>query len=152
MRVPLRGEFGHVMAIACITWAALWVCGIFNMVDELKGPAVLRQGEDFITACKKSLIITCVWCLLYYNLTSVAVHCMAIIHIWELIKPTDVTDKFGQIAGRQRWLCPGLALGCALRHTREPIRLVSLRRQVWGQYDGPVARLPRHAVDVHTLR
>mmetsp|Transcript_31867 Transcript_31867/g.58359 ORF Transcript_31867/g.58359 Transcript_31867/m.58359 type:complete len:246 (-) Transcript_31867:47-784(-) len=101
MKIPLSGNFSMVLATGGILWGCLLVTLVFCL-SEQTGPAVYKEtGKEFAEACSSTLLVTCVWCLIYYNYLGVAVMCVFCGNAFEMFDPNkDVTDKFGTIAGR----------------------------------------------------
>merc|ERR1712196_766636 len=97
MKVPFSGQFNHLWAVFGVVWAICLILGVF-LSTEMAGPAA--TGATLAESCKWTGLVTCGWCIIYYNYLGTQVNCMAIIRIYELISPTDVGPEFAQVASR----------------------------------------------------
>mmetsp|Transcript_79291 Transcript_79291/g.144716 ORF Transcript_79291/g.144716 Transcript_79291/m.144716 type:complete len:262 (+) Transcript_79291:60-845(+) len=100
MKLPFEGPFNLLLAFGGIAWGMLMVTLVFSFSSK-KGPAVLAAtGQDLSDACSNAIIVTCAWCILYYNYLGIGAICVFVVNVFEMVSKTDVTEKFQPNAGR----------------------------------------------------
>jgi len=93
MKIPFEGPLNHAMLLGGIVWACFWVTLVFNIAD-MKGPAVYAtNGVEFSKHCQKTILVTVLWCGLYYNYVGTQLLSIFTRTAWEMYDEKDVTEK-----------------------------------------------------------
>lgn len=99
MKIPLEGTFDHRKLALGIGWACFWNATIFAWSSPAE-PALNLTGPPLVEACRKSLVVTALWWIMYYNYIGVQVLTVFIKAAYEMISDDDVTTKFAPNAAR----------------------------------------------------
>ena len=71
-----------------------------EVVCAVHGPAALKSGQEFVDACKRTVLVTAIWGTMYYNYVGASVLPVFCRAAYEMYTEKDITDRFGAIAGR----------------------------------------------------
>eukprot|EP00966_Prymnesium_polylepis_P189209 4383512-Prymnesium_polylepis.1 len=85
MKVPFEGTFDHRKLLLGMVWACGWNVAVFALSDP-KQPALNLTGPDLVYACRKSVLVTAVWWILYYNYVGTQVLCIFCKAAYEMVR------------------------------------------------------------------
>lgn len=100
MKLPFEGDLNLAKLFVGIACGIAATVLVFSQCD-LKGPALLLSGQDFMNAISNTVIVSVCWMIIYYNYVGCSV--LALFcgpAVFNLYENEDVTDKFGPNASR----------------------------------------------------
>lgn len=98
MTIPFEGPFNHLLLLGGMAWAILVITLTFKFTEKM-GPAI-NQTNGLLDNVNSAIIVTCAWCIVYYNYLGIGAMCVFVLNVWEMVSKKDVTEKFGANASR----------------------------------------------------
>lgn len=99
MKIPLSGDYSNLALLLGQTIAAAIITAV-TIATPTVGPAL--KATDLVEALSQTALVTCGWCILYYNFIGCAVVAgLAAPTIYEMFTPgVDVGPSYAQVASR----------------------------------------------------
>lgn len=101
-KLPFEGDLNLAGISAGAAFGAVMTALAFNY-EAPQGPGLDSIGADskqFIAVMWKTILASVLWCVVYQSLVGVTIGTNMNIHMLELYKSTDVTDKYASNASR----------------------------------------------------